>query len=89
MGTPYRRLATPLVRNHYFPNLPSQDLRKPAVAIARIGPEKGIIHIATGAVGNAIWDMFARSKSKPLWKLIVDMTPVRSSVSLHAGEIAS
>jgi len=43
---------------------------------ARIGPEKGVIHIATGAVGNAIWDMYARSRSKPLWKLIVDMTPV-------------
>lgn len=48
--------------------------------IARIGPEKGVIHIATGAVGNAIWDMYARSRSKPLWKLVVDMTPVRLSI---------
>ncbi|KII87803.1 hypothetical protein PLICRDRAFT_42306 [Plicaturopsis crispa FD-325 SS-3] len=40
-----------------------------------IGPEKGVVHIATGAVDNALWDMYARSRSKPLWKLIVDMSP--------------
>ncbi|KAK7680186.1 hypothetical protein QCA50_016695 [Cerrena zonata] len=40
-----------------------------------IGPEKGVIHIALGAVDNALWDMYARSRRKPLWKLIVDMTP--------------
>jgi len=43
----------------------------------RIGPEKGVIHIAAGAVNNALWDMFARARGKPLWKLVVDMTPVR------------
>ena len=42
-----------------------------------IGPEKGVIHIATGAVNNAVWDMYARSRNKPLWKLVVDFTPVR------------
>ncbi|KAF8438074.1 enolase C-terminal domain-like protein [Boletus edulis BED1] len=40
-----------------------------------IGPEKGIIHLALAAVNNAVWDMFAKSRKKPLWKLIVDMTP--------------
>ena len=59
-----------------FPPLPALELTK--IPIVRIGPEKGVIHIATGAVGNAIWDMYARSRSKPLWKLVVDMTPVRS-----------
>lgn len=43
----------------------------------RIGPEKGVIHIASGAVNNAVWDMYARSRMKPLWKLVVDFTPVR------------
>lgn len=43
---------------------------------SRIGPEKGVIHIAFGAVDNALWDMFARSRRKPLWKLVVDMSPV-------------
>ncbi|THG97083.1 hypothetical protein EW145_g7674, partial [Phellinidium pouzarii] len=40
-----------------------------------IGPEKGVIHIATGAVDNALWDLFAKSRKKPLWKLVVDFTP--------------
>ncbi|KAJ7918391.1 enolase C-terminal domain-like protein [Mycena leptocephala] len=40
-----------------------------------IGPEKGVIHIASGAVNNALWDMYARSRKKPLWKLLVDFTP--------------
>ncbi|KIM19361.1 hypothetical protein M408DRAFT_235207 [Serendipita vermifera MAFF 305830] len=40
-----------------------------------IGPEKGVIHIATGAVDNALWDMYARARNKPLWKLVVDMSP--------------
>ena len=45
-------------------------------SIGRIGPEKGVIHIALGAVDNALWDMFAKLRQKPLWKLVVDMTPV-------------
>ncbi|MCI0485786.1 MAG: L-fuconate dehydratase [Blastocatellia bacterium] len=40
-----------------------------------IGPEKGIIHLATGAVVNAVWDLYAKAEGKPLWKLLVDMTP--------------
>jgi L-fuconate dehydratase len=40
-----------------------------------IGPEKGVIHLATAAVVNAVWDLFAKTKGKPLWKLLVDMTP--------------
>ncbi|KAF7299219.1 MR-MLE domain-containing protein [Mycena indigotica] len=40
-----------------------------------IGPEKGVIHIASGAVNNALWDMYARARDKPLWKLVVDFTP--------------
>jgi L-fuconate dehydratase len=40
-----------------------------------IGPEKGVIHIASGAVNNALWDLFAKARGKPLWKLIVDFTP--------------
>jgi L-fuconate dehydratase len=40
-----------------------------------LGPEKGIIHLATGAVVNAVWDLYAKIQKKPLWKLISDMTP--------------
>src|SRR5207253_4615755 len=40
-----------------------------------IGPEKGAIHLATAAVVNAVWDLWAKSEGKPVWKLLVDMTP--------------
>ncbi|WVF72423.1 hypothetical protein IAT40_007238 [Kwoniella sp. CBS 6097] len=40
-----------------------------------LGPEKGVIHLATAAVNNAVWDLFAKHENKPLWKLIVDFTP--------------
>ncbi len=40
-----------------------------------IGPEKGVIHLATAALVNAVWDLYAKSEGKPLWKLLVDMAP--------------
>lgn len=40
-----------------------------------LGPEKGVIHLATGAIVNAVWDLYAKTEGKPLWKLIADMTP--------------
>jgi L-fuconate dehydratase len=40
-----------------------------------VGPEKGVIHLATAAVVNAVWDLFAKAEGKPLWKLLVDMSP--------------
>lgn len=40
-----------------------------------IGPEKGIVHMTTGAVLNAIWDLWARREGKPVWKLLADLTP--------------
>src|SRR5437867_1196639 len=40
-----------------------------------IGPEKGVIHLAAAAVVNAVWDLYAKTEGKPLWKLLVDMSP--------------
>ena len=40
-----------------------------------LGPEKGVIHLATGAVVNAVWDLYAKVAQKPLWKLLADMSP--------------
>jgi L-fuconate dehydratase len=40
-----------------------------------LGPEKGVIHLATAAVVNAVWDLYAKAERKPLWKLLTDMTP--------------
>ncbi len=38
-----------------------------------LGPEKGVIHLAAGALINAVWDLYARVQGKPLWKLLADM----------------
>ena len=40
-----------------------------------VGPEKGVIHLATAAVVNALWDLYSRAEGKPLWKVLADMTP--------------
>jgi L-fuconate dehydratase len=40
-----------------------------------LGPEKGVMHMATAAVVNALWDLYAKREGKPLWKLLVDMEP--------------
>ncbi|ODA80789.1 hypothetical protein RJ55_03749 [Drechmeria coniospora] len=40
-----------------------------------IGPEKGVIHLALGAVVNALWDLWAKVLAKPVWRIVVDMGP--------------
>jgi L-fuconate dehydratase len=40
-----------------------------------LGPEKGVIHLATAAIVNAVWDLRAKRAGKPVWKLLADMTP--------------
>ena len=40
-----------------------------------VGPEKGVIHLALGAIINAIWDLWAKEEGKPVWRLLADMTP--------------
>ena len=40
-----------------------------------LGPEKGVIHLATAALVNAVWDLWAKVEGKPVWKLLADMTP--------------
>ncbi|MFM8334839.1 MAG: fuconate dehydratase, partial [Opitutaceae bacterium] len=42
-----------------------------------LGPEKGVIHLATAAVVNALWDLWAKIERKPLWKLLSDLTPAQ------------
>jgi L-fuconate dehydratase len=39
-----------------------------------LGPEKGILHMATGALINAVWDLWAKRDGKPMWKHLADMT---------------
>jgi L-fuconate dehydratase len=40
-----------------------------------LGPEKGVTHLATAAIVNALWDLQAKRAGKPVWKLLADMTP--------------
>jgi L-fuconate dehydratase len=40
-----------------------------------LGPEKGVIHLATAALVNAVWDLYAKVEGKPLWKLLADLSP--------------
>lgn len=40
-----------------------------------IGPDKGAIHLATGAIVNAVWDLLAKIEGKPVWQLVADMSP--------------
>jgi L-fuconate dehydratase len=40
-----------------------------------VGPEKGVIHLSLAAVINAIWDLWAKSVDKPVWKLVADLRP--------------
>ena len=40
-----------------------------------IGPDKGAMHLATGAVVNAVWDLWAKIEGKPVWQLVAEMTP--------------
>jgi L-fuconate dehydratase len=40
-----------------------------------LGPEKGVVHLATAALVNAVWDLYAKVEGKPLWKLLAGMTP--------------
>jgi len=42
-----------------------------------LGPEKGVIHLALAAIVNAVWDLYAKTEGKPLWKLLADMTPAQ------------
>jgi len=40
-----------------------------------LGPEKGVVHMAVGAVVNAVWDLRAKREGKPLWRLLAELSP--------------
>lgn len=42
-----------------------------------IGPDKGAMHLATGALVNAVWDVLAKQAGKPVWQLVADMSPAQ------------
>ena len=40
-----------------------------------LGPEKGTIHLATAALVNAVWDLWAKERGVPVWRLVADLEP--------------
>ena len=70
---------------HLIVGLTLQDLKQDPAGVWRrltgdsqlrwIGPDKGAMHLATGAVVNALWDLWARADDKPVWQLVAEMTP--------------
>ena len=40
-----------------------------------IGPEKGVVHIATAGMINALWDLWGKIENKPVWKVLCDLSP--------------
>lgn len=40
-----------------------------------VGPEKGVTHLATAAIINALWDLWAKLRNKPVWLLLCDLEP--------------
>ncbi|WP_433292567.1 enolase C-terminal domain-like protein [Actinoplanes sp. CA-030573] len=43
------------------------------VQLRWLGPEKGALHMATGAIVNAVWDLRAKAEGKPMWQLLAEM----------------
>lgn len=41
----------------------------------KLGPEKGVMHLAVAAIVNALWDLWAKLENKPVWRLLTDMDP--------------
>lgn len=42
-----------------------------------LGPEKGVIHLATAALVNAVWDLWAKERGVPVWRLVADLEPAQ------------
>jgi L-fuconate dehydratase len=42
-------------------------------ALRWLGPQKGVVHLALASISNACWDLWAKSRGLPLWKLLLDL----------------
>ena len=47
-----------------------------------LGPHKGVVHLALASITNACFDLWAKSRGLPLWKLLLDLTPEQLVASL-------
>ncbi|MFG3708910.1 enolase C-terminal domain-like protein [Micromonospora sp. NPDC047670] len=55
------------------------------VQLRWLGPEKGVIHMATGALVNAVWDLRAKLAGKPMWQLLAELPTAElvASIDFH------
>ncbi len=50
-----------------------------------LGPHKGVVHLALGSIANACFDLWAKSRGLPLWRLLLELTPVQLLNTLDLG----
>jgi len=53
-----------------------------------LGPHKGVIHLALASLTNACFDLWAKSRGVPLWKLLLDLTPEEVVATLDLDDVA-
>jgi len=53
-----------------------------------VGPEKGVVHLATAAVVNAVWDLLARRAGQPLWRYLADLPAERIVAAIDFRHIS-
>jgi L-fuconate dehydratase len=53
-----------------------------------VGPEKGVVHLATAAVINAVWDLFATRAGEPLWRYLADLPAERIVAAIDFRHIS-
>jgi L-fuconate dehydratase len=53
-----------------------------------LGPTKGVIHLACGALLNAVWDLYAKAEGKPVWRLLAEMEPEQIVAAIDFRYIA-
>ena len=76
--------AAILAMRHLVVGLSLEEFKQSPAAVWRkltsdsqlrwIGPDKGAMHLATGAVVNALWDWYGKEAGKPVWQLVSDMS---------------
>jgi len=84
-------LATPLVGREInevmadFGNFSRRLADDPS--LRWLGPHKGVVHLALASLTNACFDLWAKSRGVPLWKLLLDLTPEEVVATLDLSYI--
>jgi len=60
---------------HRFRSVLENDNKQSGSEIGELRDKNNAARLALAGVGNALWDLWARIENKPVWKLLVDMTP--------------